>query len=107
MDEVTVDRKTLQALGADSRISILKNLARKRMTQAELAGMLGMAAPSVNEHLRQLQSASLIAQIDDGRKWKYYEITQKGKAIVQPTNVKVWFLLAISFLTLVVSLFQI
>ncbi len=107
MDELTVDRKTLKALGADSRIAILKNLSRKKMTQAELATVLGMAAPSVNEHLFQLQSANLVQQIDNGRKWKYYEITQKGRLIVEPTNVKVWFLLSISLLAIVVSLWQI
>ncbi len=106
MDEVTVDRKTLKALGADTRINILKNLARKRMTQAELADALGISAPSVKEHMDQLVNVDLIEVNDTGRKWKYYSVTQKGKTIVEPSNVKVWFLLSISLLALVASFSQ-
>ena len=104
MDEITVDRQTLKALGADTRIAILKNLARRRMTQAELAESLGIAAPPVNEHLRQLQNADLITVEETSRKWKYYSLTTKGAAIVEPSSKKIWFLLTISLIALVGSL---
>lgn len=106
MDEVTVDRKTLKALGADTRIAILKHLAKRRMTQTELAEVLGIAVPSANEHLHSLQSAQLVSLVNEGHKWKYFEITPKGRAIVEPTNVKVWFLLGISLLALAASFSQ-
>ena len=104
MDEITVDRQTLKALGAETRIAILKNLLRKRMTQAELANELGIAAPSVNEHLRQLQNANLIVVEESNRKWKYYSLTTKGTAIIEPSTKRVWFLLSISLIALVISL---
>ncbi len=88
-DEITVDRTTLKALGADTRVMILKQLAQRRMTQAELAAQLGIAAPSVNEHLHRLEEAELVKLADaGGRKWKYYELTEKGAAIVRPSPVK-------------------
>ncbi len=107
MDEVTVDRKTLKALGADTRINILKKLRSRRATQTELADSLSLSAPSVNEHLVQLNSAGLVEVIDTGRKWKYYALTQKGAAIIEPSNTRIWFLLAISFLALAVSMVNI
>jgi len=107
MDNITVDRETLKALGADTRIAILKQLNKRRMTQAELASELGMAAPSVKEHLERLEQAKLVEQKDEGRKWKYFELTSKGAGIVQPSNAKIWFLLAISFLAFAASTFQV
>ncbi len=103
MDEITIDRQTLKALATDTRISILKHLASRRMTQAELAQSIGISAPSVSEHVRSLSQAGLITTIDEGRKWKYFELTQKGSAIVKPSNTRVWFLLAISLLALTVA----
>jgi DNA-binding transcriptional ArsR family regulator len=105
MDDITVDRKTLKALATDTRITILKKLGTRRMTQAELAQSIGISAPSVSEHVRSLQEADLITTIDDGRKWKYFELTQKGSAIIKPSNARVWFMLAISLLALSVASF--
>ena len=83
MNDITVDRQTLKALGAETRVNILKELSRRKMTQAELAVKLGLSQASVNEHVRNLEQVGLVAQIDSqGRKWKYYELTPKGAAIV-------------------------
>lgn len=107
MDDVTVDRATLKALGADSRISILKQLSSRRMTQAELAAAIGVSAPAVSEHLEQLQHAGLVTQVDsEGRKWKYYQNTAKGHAIVKPSQTRIFFLLGISVLAFVYSAYS-
>lgn len=107
MDSITIDRNTLKALGADTRIAILKQLNKRRMTQAELASELNLSAPAVKEHLERLEQAQLVLQKDEGRKWKYFELTSKGAGIVQPSNAKVWFLLAISVIAFAASTFQV
>ncbi len=101
MNEITIDRKTLKALGADTRLNILKSLTKRRKTQAELAKELQLSAPSIKEHVGQLLSAQLVEVIDTGRKWKYYSLTQKGKAIAEPMSAKIWFILGITLLTIV------
>lgn len=89
MDEIVVDRETLKALGADTRVEILKSLGLRRKTQAELAEELGIKPPSVKEHLERLASAGLVqlAASDAERKWKYFELTPKGNALVQPPSL--------------------
>ena len=103
MEDITIDHKTLKALATDTRISILKHLSNRRMTQAELAAAIGISAPSVSEHMRSLEQAGLINSVDEGRKWKYFELTRKGSAIVRPSNTRVWFMLAISLIALSVA----
>ena len=48
-----------------------------------------------------LSRAGLVLQIDDGHKWKYYELTPKGKEIVQPTGSRVFVILALSLFAVV------
>ena len=84
---ITVDQRTIRALGADSRINILKQLSNKPMTQTELAVQLEISSPAVNAHLHSLVDAALIRKIDpQGRKWKYYELSEKGEAIIEPLH---------------------
>lgn len=99
MDEVVIDRALLKAIGAESRISILKSLLERRKTQSELADGLSLSAPTVLEHLDHLEGAGLVQKIDEGRKWKYYEITQKGRRLVKPSKVPIQ-----AFLVLAVGL---
>ncbi len=103
MDGITIDRKTLKALGADTRIAILKALAKRKMTQAELATLLGLSAPSIKEHLASLAQADLVEVKDEGRKWKYYSITQKATAITEPNTKPVWMILTLSAVALIYS----
>ncbi|MCX6774340.1 MAG: winged helix-turn-helix domain-containing protein [Candidatus Micrarchaeota archaeon] len=84
MDEIIINRELLKAIGAESRISILKSLASGRKTQTQLAEELKLSSPTILEHLDQLVSASLVKKIDEGRKWKYYSLTEKGKMLIVP-----------------------
>ena len=84
---ITVDQRTIRALGADSRINILKQLSNKPMTQTELAAKLNISPPAVNAHLHNLAEVSLVRKVDpQGRKWKYYELSEKGEAIIEPLH---------------------
>jgi DNA-binding transcriptional ArsR family regulator len=109
MDEdIVINRALLKAIGADSRISILRSLANGRKTQSQLAAELGLSSPTIIEHLGQLCSAGLVDKIDEGRKWKYYELTGKGRKLAAPTGapVRAMLLLATGLLFMAFSWFS-
>ncbi len=81
---VVLDRKTLFALASETRIKILKKLGERRMTLTELSRELGISKTAVKEHLDKLVQAGLVKKVDEGRKWVYYELTEKGRAILHP-----------------------
>ena len=97
---VVLDNRSFKALSAESRVSILKNLGERRMTLSELSKRLDLEASTVKEHCNVLSDAELIKMIDEGRKWKYYELTNKGRQLVAPTfmdEVKVLIVLCFAF----------
>lgn len=94
--EITLDKEVFKALAGDTRIAVLKALLLRRKTQSELAKELKVSAPTVKEHLDILRSAGLVREIDDGHKWKYIELTVKGKALLQPEDKRILVLLGSS-----------
>ena len=86
-DKVILDGKSFKALSAESRVSILKKLNERRMTLSELSKKIGLKGSTIKEHCNILLNAELITKIDEGRKWKYYELTGKGKQIVAPSFI--------------------
>jgi DNA-binding transcriptional ArsR family regulator len=79
-----IDRKTLKALAADTRINILKSLSNRRKTPSELSKELNLAASTVVEHLNRLEEADLVRREETGHKWIYYNLTEKGSNIIKP-----------------------
>jgi hypothetical protein len=63
-----------------------------------------MSVSGVKEHLEILEKVGLIEKMDDGHKWKYYELTRKGSDIVAPRELRVWILLSISMIALAGSM---
>jgi len=104
-DKIVLDKKSFEALAADTRVKILKSLKERRKTLSELSKELKMSVSGTKEHLETLEGAELIVKIDDGHKWKYYELTKKGSDIVGPKELKVMVLLSLSTLALIVSMF--
>ncbi len=88
MQKIILDLSTFKALAGETRVAILKQLQERKHMQTELASELNLAVPTVKEHLNALEKAGLVAMIDEGRKWKYYELTQKGRAILEPEQEK-------------------
>lgn len=99
-DKITLDRETFKALAADTRVSILKELHKRRKTQSELADALKMSVSTIKEHLDNLESVDLVEQIDEGYKWKYYELTKKGRNIICPSETRIWISLALMVIAL-------
>ncbi len=100
-DKITLDRDTFKTLASGTRVDILKSLDRRRKTLSELSRQFGMSVSTVKEHLQTLVKAGLIVQDDDGHKWKYYDLTRKGKRILHPEDTRIWVLLGVSVLAMV------
>lgn len=96
---ITIDKETFKALAADTRVKILKFLDTRRHTQSELSASLSLSVPTIKEHLDALEKAKLVSKIEEGYKWKYYELTEKGKCVLDPERKKVWIILSLLILS--------
>jgi DNA-binding transcriptional ArsR family regulator len=96
---ITLESNTFKALSAKSRVDILKHLNHRKYTQSELAQLLSMKVPSVKEHLTELEKAELVKKLDEGRKWKYYELTHKAKSILHPEEKQIFIALGVFVLS--------
>ena len=83
--QVVLDEESFKALSSESRVSILKNLKKRRHTLSELSKNLSLGNSTVKEHCDVLRRAELIEQFDEGRKWKYYALTEKGRQVIAPS----------------------
>src|SRR2546428_2678404 len=95
---ITLDRESFKALASEVRVEILKQLEARRMTVTDLSHAMGLAKPTLLEHLDRLQTAGLVAKVDEGRKWIYYELSKRGRNILHPHEVKIMISLALSIL---------
>lgn len=105
-DKVTLDRGTFKALASESRIAILKSLDERRKTASELSQGLGATVQAVAEHLNSLRSAGLVERRESGRKWVYYELTEKGRAVLHPDTKKFWVLVALSLIAFTAAFYR-
>ncbi|MDD2655762.1 MAG: winged helix-turn-helix domain-containing protein [Candidatus ainarchaeum sp.] len=107
MDEsIRLDRKSFEALAGQTRVRILKSLLKRRKTLTELSHELGLSASTTKEHLDVLVGSELAVQVDEGRKWKYYELTRKGRSVVQPHELRVWIVLGLSIIAAGAAIFN-
>ena len=105
MDEVVkLDRKSFEALAGKTRVKALKALLERRKTLTELSEELGLSPSTIKEHMEVLEGAGLVVQVDEGRKWKYYELTRKGENVARPKEVRAIIMLAGSLFILGVAL---
>jgi DNA-binding transcriptional ArsR family regulator len=100
-EKITLDKEVFKTLASGTRVDILKSLDIRRKTLTELSKQFGMSVSTVKEHLDNLVKVGLIEQIDEGYKWKYYELTAKGKSILHPEDRKIWILLSISSIAMI------
>lgn len=87
--KITLDQESFKALASDVRVGILKVLDERRQTVTDLSNLMGLSKPTLLEHLEKLQHAGLVKRMDEGRKWIYYELTDKGKKILHPERVSI------------------
>ena len=87
--KITLDQESFRALASDVRVGILKRLDIRRETVTDLSNLLSLSKPTLLEHLEKLQSAGLVKRIDEGRKWIYYELSDKGRKVLHPERVAI------------------
>ncbi|MCK4475291.1 MAG: winged helix-turn-helix transcriptional regulator [Methanophagales archaeon] len=83
-DEIALDKKTLGVLSSDTRANILKSLYIRRMTASELSKKLNLPKSTIHENLDRLVDTDLVRKNDNGNKWVYYELTEKGRRLLHP-----------------------
>ena len=98
-ESMNFDAGTFKALGSKTRLSLIKYLSKRRMTQSELSKCTGLHVSSVKEHLDILEGAGIIERHDEGNKWKYYSLTSGAKrAFSNPLEISVVLPLSILFM---------
>lgn len=88
MADLELDLNLIKAISSDKRIDILKFLNKGRKTPTDISKELHLSTPTVLEHLDKLIENKLVERIDEGRKWKYYSLTDKGELLVNSNNSK-------------------
>jgi len=83
-DEIALDKKALGVLSSDTRANILKSLDVRRMTASELSRRLNLPKSTIYENLDRLVDTDLVKKNDNGNKWIYYELTEKGRRLLHP-----------------------
>lgn len=107
-DNLILNKESIKALSAETRIKILKILSKKQQTLSDLSQLLNLSAPTLKEHLNLLEKVELIKKQEEGRKWKYYHITENGLALLFPERKKIFITLStltISALGFIASIF--
>src|SRR2546425_3099184 len=94
--KITLDQESFKALASDVRVGILKHLDVRRETVTDLSNLMTLSKPTLLEHLEKLQSAGLVRRVDEGRKWIYYELSDKGRKILHPERVAITLALGIA-----------
>jgi len=93
---ITLDQESFKALASDVRVGILKRLDVRRETVTDLSNLLSLSKPTLLEHLEKLQSAGLVKRVDEGRKWIYYQLSDKGRKILHPERVAITLVLGLA-----------
>lgn len=102
-EKVKLTYEEIRALASDTRKDILKRLLKKPHTATRLSKILKKHVTTISEHLDILEEAGLVERIErPGRKWVFYQITQKGRKILRPKK-PVYIAITLAVLILTVS----
>lgn len=103
--DMIISSNELKALSSETRTEILKLLNERKYTLAELSKIKKVSAPSMKQQLKVLEENQLIYQLDEGRKWKYYSLSKKGKQLLESRKkpIHVTLILSASIILLVLT----
>jgi len=93
-ENLILNKENIKAISSESRVNILKILSEKQQTLSDLSQLLNLSAPTLKEHLEVLEKVQMIKKLEEGRKWKYYQITDKGLALLQPERKRIFIVLS-------------
>ncbi len=105
-EPIAASQEDLKAITSENRREILRALKQRRKTLSEISKMLDIKPSSAKQHMQILEASGFIRIIDEGRKWKYYELTGKGTNLFSfsERNISVLLVFASSLIALVVAL---
>jgi len=80
----------LKVLSSDTRLRILNELKERPTTVSFLSKTLNKHVTTVSEHIEKLENAGLVERHQrNGGKFVFYNLTNKGKRIIESTlNIK-------------------
>jgi DNA-binding transcriptional ArsR family regulator len=108
LEEDVLGLEEIKNLGSEVRSEILKTLNERRATVSELSRSLNLSKSTVFYHLLRLSEIGFVSRLEDGeRKWIYYELSKKGKNVIQTKKITVAVLLNSSVLSLVAGILQV
>lgn len=83
--------RVMKAFSDPNRVKIVKMLGRKPMCVCELTAALGLAQPTVSNHLRVLEDAGLVESAKEGQ-WVNYSLAggESAYAAAMLGNLKTW-----------------
>ena len=97
MDLRLLHPSIFRTLASSRRVDILRALAERPHTPAELARRTDVTEQTVQYHLDKLATAGLIERRKDERPWAYHELTGQGRDLVaNPPSTKPLAVLAIA-----------
>jgi len=79
-----LDRSTIKLLASDTRADVIKSLGSRRKTLTELSKELELSPAALSEQMEKLERGGLVHKVDEGRKWKYYELTRRSRDFSRP-----------------------
>jgi len=88
-DPICMTRDLLKVLASETRVAILMHLRNGQKTVTSLSKEMGKSKATLHEHLIRLQEAGLVERQESRRKWVYYQLTSRGRRLVdgKPTMV--------------------
>jgi len=84
--KIIIDRETIFSLSSSPRIDILKLLSIQRRTLGELTKITSSSRANIYYHLQKLIDSGLVKTVETGNVWIYYQLTDKGKHLIQPND---------------------
>ena len=102
----TLDSKTLKALSSDTRQEIIKCLSKRPYTASELSKLMNKHVTTVAEHLETLEKSGLVEKREDGHKWVYYSLSEKGERLFKPQFYSWTVVIVLSLLALLFGIQQ-
>ncbi len=93
--EIVLDKQDFKALSSDVRVEILKKLDFGCKTLRKLSDELNLPKSTVHENLAILVKSGFVEKRNEGSKWVYYELTDKGRTLLHPhEKIKIILLLS-------------
>jgi DNA-binding MarR family transcriptional regulator len=68
---------------SQTRVEILKALKERNKTLSELSKELGLSKATLFRHLVILQAEGIVRRIENGNRFVYYKLSQKGREILE------------------------